>query len=56
MCDEGGFEGWKGKWKNSSLFDLSIVLPIMVILFLRATWYRALISVLARSGRMVVDE
>ncbi len=33
MCDEGGFKGWKGKWKNRALFDLSVVLPIMVIVF-----------------------
>ena len=56
ICDERGFEGWKGKWKNSALFDLSVVLPIMVIVFSCATWSCALISALARSGRMVVDE
>ena len=54
MCDEGGFEGWSGKWKNSALFDLFFVLPIKVVVFLCATWLRALILALAGSGRMVM--
>ena len=57
MCDEGGFDGWKGKWKKSaSSFDLSFVLSILVVLFSCATWSLALISALARSGRMDVGE
>ena len=57
MCDEGGFEGWKGRWKNKASCDLSVLLPVMVVLvFLRPTWSRALILALARSGRMVVGE
>jgi hypothetical protein len=57
MCDEGGFEGWKGRWKNRALFDLSVLLSVMVVIdFSRATWSRALILAFARSRRMVVDE
>jgi hypothetical protein len=37
MCDEGGFEGWKGRWKNRALFDLLVVLPVVGIVFLCAT-------------------
>ncbi len=34
MCDEGGFEGWNGKWKNSaSMFDLYFVLSNPVVFF-----------------------
>ena len=57
MCDEGGFEGWNGKWKNNaSLSDLSFVFSTQVIVFSYATWSLALVSALASSGRMVVGE
>ncbi len=57
MCDEGRFEGWKGRWKNRASFDFSVLLSFMVVIvFLRVTWSRALILALARSGRMVVGE
>ena len=57
MCDEGGFEGWNGKWKNSaSIFDLYFVLSNPVLVFSCATRSLALVSALARSGRMVVGE
>ena len=56
MCDEGVFEVWKGRWKNRAMFDLFVVLPVVGIVFLCATWPCALILALARSGRMVVGE
>ena len=57
MCDEWGFEGWNGKWKNSaSMFDLSFVLLNLVLVFSCATWSLALVLSLASSGRMVVGE
>ena len=57
MCDEGGFEGWKGRWKNRALFEFLFLLSFMVVIvFSRVTWSRALISALPRSGRMVVGE
>ncbi len=57
MCDEGGFKGWIGKWKNSaSMFDLSFVLSNPVLVFSCATWSLVLVLALARSGRMVVGE
>ena len=56
MCDEGGFEVWKGRWKNRAMFDLFVVLPVVWIVFSCATWPCALILALARSGRMVVGE
>ena len=57
MCDKGGFDGWKGKWKKSaSSIGLFFVLSIPVVLFSCATRSLALISALARSGRMDVGE
>ena len=57
MCDEEGFEGWNGKWKNNASFsDLSFVFPTQVIDFSYATWSLALVSALVSSGRMVVGE
>ena len=26
MCDEGGFKGWKGKWKRNASSDLSFII------------------------------
>ena len=49
MCDEGGFEGWNGKWRNSALLlDLSFVFSTRVIVFSYAT--RSLTLVLAFVG------
>ena len=56
MCGKGGFEGWKGKWKNNaSLSDLTCV-SFQIIVFSYAILSLALVSAMARSGRMVVDE
>ena len=56
MCGEGGFEGWRGKWKNNaSLSDLTFV-SFQTVVFLYVTWSLALDSAVARSGRMVVGE
>ena len=57
MCDEGGFKGWKGKWKNTALLsDLTFVLSFQMIDFSYATCSLALVSAVARSGRMFVGE
>ena len=56
MRDKGGFEGWKGKWKNNaSLSDLTFV-SIRIIVFSYAILSFALVSAVARSGRMAVGE
>ena len=56
MCGEGGFEGWKGKWKNNaSLSDLTCV-SLQTVVFSYVTRSIALVSAVARSGRMVVGE
>ena len=56
MCGEGGFEGWKGKWKNNaSLSDLTFV-SFRIIVFSYAIFSFALVSAVARSGRMAVGE
>ena len=56
MCGEGGFEGWKGKWKNSASLLVLTFLSFQLIVFSYATFSRALVSAVARSGRMVLDE
>ena len=56
MCGKGEFEGWKGKGKNNALLsDLTFVL-VQTVVFLYITWSVALVSAVARSGRMVVGE
>ena len=56
MCGDGGFEGWKGRWKNSALLLVVTFLSFQLIVFSYATFSLALVSAVARSGRMVVDE
>ncbi len=56
MCGEGGFEGWKGKWKNSASLSVLTFLSFQLVVFSYATFSLALVSAVARSGRMVVDE
>ena len=56
MCGEGGFKGWKGKWKNNaSLSDLTFV-SFQTVVFSYITWSIALVSAVARSGRIVEGE
>ena len=56
MCGEGGFEGWKGKWKNSASLLVLTFSSFQLIVFSYATFSLALVSAVAMSGRMVVDE
>ena len=56
MCGKGGFEGWKGKWKNNALLSGLTFVSFQVIVFSYAIFSLALVSAAARSGRMVVDE
>ena len=56
MCGDGGFEGWKGRWKNSASLLVVTFLSFQLIVFSYATFSLALVSAVARSGRMVVDE
>ena len=56
MCGDGGFEGWKGRWKNSASLLVVTFLSFQLIVFSYATFSLALVSAVVRSGRMVVDE
>ena len=56
MCGEGGFEGWKGKWRNSASLLVMTFLSFQLIVFSCATFSLALVSAVAKSGRMVVGE
>jgi len=56
MCGDGGFEGWKGRWKNSASLLVVTFSSFQLIVFSYATFSLALVSAVARSGRMVVDE
>ena len=56
MCGEGGFEGWKGKWKNNASLSDLIFVYLQTVVFLYVTRSLALVSAVARSGRMVVGE
>ena len=56
MCGDGGFEGWKGRWKNSASLLVVTFSSFQLIVFSYDTFSLALVSAVARSGRMVVDE
>ncbi len=56
MCGDGGFEGWKDRWKNSASLLVVTFSSFQLIVFSYATFSLALVSAVARSGRMVVDE
>ncbi len=56
MCGDSGFEGWKGRWKNSASLLVVTFSSFQLIVFSYATFSLALVSAVARSGRMVVDE
>ena len=56
ICGEGGFEGWKGTWKNNALLSDLTFVSFQIIVFSYAIFSLALVSAVARSGRMVVDE
>ena len=56
MCGEGGFEGWKGKWMSSAFVSVMTFLSFQLVVFSYATFSLALVSAVARSGRIVVEE